>query len=339
MSDIAQNDVTTKIIQRFVIVSFEQFETDYSSELKKTDVFKEKKLIDRLRAQYLKNKKCEKLFSIKYYGFLNSSQGKEIKFFKSNIYEDYFLFPFDKNNNLLTRSDDSDCFTDELDWAYFYVRIFKKEFLLIDSSKISLDELLNFDKEKNEHSNFVKTIFYTNDGLNFNESDLKQLHINDRDKYQDLHNIIIFSGQKILISTNNTYDRFLERVANRTAIIYLLAMAYINKMEEFVEVSRDEIRDITHSYEELLRFNLRYFYKLPLKLNRVNQLAAIWQLIYKIYHIGDLNKELEEKLANMTNYSLSRKRAKRSMIITIVASLAGALISGLLTYWFNFISQ
>lgn len=338
MAENQKEHQSSKIKLKYVIVSFEQFETDYSSDLKKaTKEIKEKTLIDRLRAQLLKIKNKE-LFSVKYYGFLNSSQGKEIKFFKNNIYEDYYLFPFDKNGVLLTRASDSDCFSEDLDWAYFYVRILKKEFILLDVSKITLEKLLNLDESINEQSGFIRTEIYNNDGMSFNALDLKRLHIYDKEKYSDPHNTIIFSGQKILVSTNLLYDRILERITNRTAIIYLLAMAYINKMEEFVEVSKDEIRDITKAYEELLRFNLRYFYRLPLKLNRVTQLASIWHLIYRIYHVGDLNQELEEKLSNMANYSLSRKRARRSMIITIAASLAGAIISGLLTYWFNFIS-
>ncbi len=330
-SDPAENK---HISEKYRIISFNRFESDCRDDAG-YDKFPEKKIMDLLRQDFasIKNKERQ---SVRYFGFLNSDKGTKIKFFKDSIYEQYFVVPyvFDVGANRYQKVlNDSGIYNSDLSWSFLYVRIFDKDFLLLDCDLLS-DVLKICNLEQDERGNyFSETKIYRCSSKNFDEEDIKNNHIYKTGIYEDDSNILYFSVRAILIASPYKNNHYL---VNRVCLLYMLATAYILKIEEFVEEPSIDYKVLNRNYEELISFNLQYFYMIPLKTNRTSQLPSIWMKIYETYRVGEMSKDMSDRISILADYQISKKRSKHSFYLAgfnAVITVLSLIVAICAIYW------
>ncbi len=78
----------------YLIIPLNQYLIDmYDDDMSSYAKFPEMKLINQLRSDY-KSIKNKEPYSIRYFGCLNHSKARMIKFLKNNLYDQYYMIPY-----------------------------------------------------------------------------------------------------------------------------------------------------------------------------------------------------------------------------------------------------
>lgn len=105
--------------------------------------------------------------------------------------------------------------------------------------------------------------------------------------------------------TIDRFDRFLN--------LYLLAVAYNIKMDNFLEKGAELYSDNMHQLDNIMDFNesihafdLQYFFENPVKLNRY-ETYNVWKLIFAKYRVKDKHDEVKMQVLSLTDILVKNK--------------------------------
>ena len=105
-----------------------------------------------------------------------------------------------------------------------------------------------------------------------------------------------------------------ESVSCRTAILYMLAQAYIKRMQSsldnLITLGKTPRRSygggflkrnipIDDLFQDATEFKIRFILDMPLKINRVEDTARIWSLIYQYYNVKQYILDLDSKMKDV----------------------------------------
>ena len=261
--------------------------------------------------------------------FLNSNNMKwGLKFFRKNIYKEYrvCIFKKDSLDNLVNVVDINDENLHD-SWKILLINLFDIRF----SIERDFDKITIKSQAKDDIYDFGPTTMYiekivVDSVQNLPESNQKKCR-----------NIDI-SNKKITIYQTKP---LIEFSSNRLALIYILAKAYIYKLEDFLEKLVAETKQNrslkqrlkfwqvrSKLYENVQMWNAFYLFTVPLNVNRVIELSLMWDDLVEFFKLKTLVDEVGIKikeLAAIYNDVRIDKMNINMYILTIIGTLATIL--------------
>ncbi len=147
-----------------------------------------------------------------------------------------------------------------------------------------------------------------------------------------------------------------EAVCCRSMILYILAKSYTYKLEAFLEelsslamFTKVDCRTslcqmfpfnpqrnkVNRIYKEIVNFKNHYFFMVPLNLNRVDDLADVWDDLYSFYRIKTITDEISLKINDLTLISKNTHASVITMYMFFFALLSLLLKAGDIANFFS----
>lgn len=168
----------------------------------------------------------------------------------------------------------------------------------------------------------------------------------ENDEYGDIESEEDFVNPLIrLISRNNGYSTgqndddiyfgykgiFVDSkrfsLAMRTMVLYLLARAYKQKLEDFIASSAKKHANLAKINELATKFNLEKYFPMPVITSEGALQAGIWAKIFDLYELDHTQNQVGIKIRTMASI-LSEKRAKMQQYIIAIASIFVSIAVG-----------
>lgn len=144
-------------------------------------------------------------------------------------------------------------------------------------------------------------------------------------------NLVIHNKELIVSQTSE----LIECSSCRLSLIYVLARAYVYKLEEYVRKITENPNIANKTYIEMQQWKTRYMFVMPLQTNRVGELFFMWEDLYSYFGIGQLIKEMEGKLKEISLLENGRKLDKlnnKMLYLTIFATLSAVVSCSITLY-------
>ena len=256
--------------------------------------------------------------------FLNGTSSKwNIGFLRDELYKEFFVSVF-KNHSEIENFNDPSLYGN---WDELFVRVFNLEFLI----KRKLNGFVIYtknpksDSQNEQYSKSIilrkKLVDSTSDVPSNGELKSRNLQISNR--------VIEISQTESLIETS----------CCRFAIIYVLAKAYVTKLDNYVRSIADDPNNARKMYEDMQLWKTKFMYVVPLNTNRVVELSFMWEDLYNHFRIDLLVKEMERKLKEITLLEQSKKidtLNSRMLYLSVVATIS-AIVSAAISIYDVFI--
>ncbi|KAA6220588.1 hypothetical protein FMM54_08445 [Campylobacter sp. LR185c] len=170
------------------------------------------------------------------------------------------------------------------------------------------------------------------------------LTINDENCYDNPDIKVVFGESGFLFLNNfvnidaDSKNEQNEKFEN-TLILYALYIAYMEKIDEFLQNTSTLYFDKKHKNASDIRkqiyiFGLKHFFSNPVKHSR-QQLHVLWNIIEEYYKIGDKYAEVKAQAEDIIDIieieqkeyddNKQRKRDNRINLIAFIITLAGAI--------------
>ncbi len=149
----------------------------------------------------------------------------------------------------------------------------------------------------------------------------KSFEINDDNSYRNDYFLFAVSEKGIALCSYDKDARFGKTRHSRFLTLYLLAIAYNLKIEQFLEdgaeiyknyISKkddknmDGIKDIIDFRESIYAFDLQYFFENPVKIDRY-EAYMLWEIIAKCYRIKHRHDEIKNQVLSLTEIIVKNK--------------------------------
>ena len=257
--------------------------------------------------------------------FLNGQSKKwKIRFFKESLYNVFFVSVI-KNNQEFSdfENDSSDSIYGK--WDVLLIKLFG----------------IKYTVRRNEDNNLVvsRGIASASDERFQNRTKLIEIQKNivsqvnnDKNPGSDQRmclNLIV-NNQELQISQ---IAPIIECSSCRLALIYILANAYVYKLDEYVRRITVNPDLANNTYIDMQNWKTQYLYRKPLHINRVTELFFMWEDLYSHFGIEESVREMEEKLREISRLENSKKIDKinsKMFWLTLFATLT-ALVSCVIT--------
>lgn len=151
-------------------------------------------------------------------------------------------------------------------------------------------------------------------------------------------------GENTLINLTNKQitviapQSILEKVACRTSILFMLSQAYIRKMQyaldDLITLGKKKMsykdkyirkeKTLDQLFQEILEFKIKYILTRPVKNNRVEDTARIWNTLYDFYNIRQYLDDLDSKMKDLKALQDNKGMEKLTTINNRIAFFAAA---------------
>ena len=257
--------------------------------------------------------------------FLNGQSKKwKIRFFKESLYNVFFVSVI-KNNQEFSdfENDSSDSIYGK--WDVLLIKLFG----------------IKYTVRRNEDNNLVvsRGIDSASDEKFQNKTKLIEIQKNIVSQANNDKNLgsdqrmclnLIVNNQELQISQ---IAPIIECSSCRLALIYILANAYVYKLDEYVRRITVNPNLANNTYIDMQNWKTQYLYRKPLQINRVTELYFMWEDLYSYFGIEESVREMEEKLREISRLENSKKIDKinsKMFWLTLFATLT-ALVSCVIT--------
>ncbi|MBQ9219941.1 hypothetical protein [Succinivibrio sp.] len=256
--------------------------------------------------------------------FLNGQTKKwMIRFFKDALYSEFFVSVV-KNNQELPNFEDDSIYGN---WDVLLIKLFGLKYSVRRNQDNNLEVFRASDSDSDERFQNKSKL------LEIKKNIVSQVTC-DRNSPQDQRKCsnLIVNNQELIISQ---IAPIIECSSCRLALIYILANAYVYKLDEFVRRITANPKLAIKTYSEMQDWKTRYFYRKPLQTNRVIELFFMWEDLYTHFGIEDSVREMEEKLREISRLENSKKidRLNNLMLYLSIVATLSTLFSLVFTIW------
>ena len=254
--------------------------------------------------------------------FLNGQTKKwMIRFFKDALYSEFFVSVV-KNNQELPNFEDDSIYGK---WDVLLIKLFGFKYSVRRNQDNNLEVFRASDPDSDERFQNKSKL------LEIKKNIVSQVTC-DRNSPQDQRKCsnLIVNNQELIISQ---IAPIIECSSCRLALIYILANAYVYKLDEYVRRITVNPDLANNTYIDMQNWKTQYLYRKPLQINRVTELYFMWEDLYSYFGIEESVREMEEKLREISRLENSKKIDKinsKMFWLTLFATLT-ALVSCVIT--------
>lgn len=110
-------------------------------------------------------------------------------------------------------------------------------------------------------------------------------------------------------------------LAMRTMLLYIIARAYKEKLEGFIEDSAQKDANLDKINEEAMRFNLEKYFSMPIITSDGALQAGIWAKVFDLYELDNTQTQITAKISAMASILADRRSKKQQYIIAIATAV------------------
>lgn len=182
-------------------------------------------------------------------------------------------------------------------------KISKKEAFVIYLNKLSGEEFENNDNEEEYVNPLIRLI---------KKGDYYSTGQNNDD---------IYFGYKGIFVDSKRFS-----LAMRTMILYIIARAYKEKLEGFIEVSAKKGANLDKINEEASKFNLEKYFSMPIITSDGALQAGIWAKIFDLYELDSTQAQIATKISTMASILADRRSKTQQYIIAAATAIITAFV-------------
>lgn len=252
--------------------------------------------------------------------FINGKNNYKVRFIYEHISDEIKIAPI-MDGKQFTVLDDVNLYEN---WKYLLIKIFGVRFVVhrVDNTFVI------HTKDGYDVSQFK--VYRTASEIVMPEA------LQNAYKVSDTTSISLHNKELQVIAPQN----MLESVCCRTTILYMLAQAYIKKMQNSLDnlitlgkekkqtkkgFFKKKENSVDHLFQMATEFKIRYILDMPLKINRVEDSAVIWNMIYQFYnvkqYIVDLDSKMKDVKLLLDNTGMNNLAATGNKIAYIAAAI------------------
>lgn len=115
-------------------------------------------------------------------------------------------------------------------------------------------------------------------------------------------------------------------LAMRTMILYIIARAYKEKLESFIEDSAKKGANLEKINEEASKFNLEKYFSMPVITSDGALQAGIWAKIFDLYELDTTQAQIATKISTMASILANRRSKTQQYIIAAATAIITAFV-------------
>lgn len=237
------------------------------------------------------------------------------KFEKTNTTDDFSFFHklLSQNLEIYTNKQDN-TFKKDTFWIYkiFDIQILciKKEY---QTSYIP-STYCSFYKPTTNYKAIYTNQNMSNDDISEALRGSSTLKINEDNCYDNDDIKVVFYEKGFLFQ--NKYDKSQKSKFEAIVGLFILSLAYREKIEHFLEQTSNAIdnnhKEIINIKKDIYTFNLKYFFNNPIHYNH-QQKYTIWSILFKYYKISEKHQEVKTQIENLVDLLYTEQKEKQEM--------------------------
>lgn len=244
-----------------------------------------------------------------------------IRFFKESLFNAFYVCVI-KNNKEIESLDDSSIYAC---WDSLLIKVFELRFSIVRDNDTFVIFRDSIGRESDIYGIGSQLIVIKKKVVD------KVIFDKNLSNEKKCMNLVIHNRELIVTQT----PELIECSSCRLSLIYVLARAYIYKLEEYVRKITENPNIANKTYIEMQQWKTRYMFIMPLQTNRVGELFFMWEDLYSYFGIGQLIREMEGKLKEISLLENSKKLDKlngKMLYLTIFATVSAVVSCSITLY-------